>query len=72
MTNNTDATIATADVLTLLLHNQHGIAAALEELANWAARQGGTHVAENVVGSLQVLDTNAQAITNAINRLRQS
>ncbi|ANJ57430.1 hypothetical protein PMA3_20615 [Pseudomonas silesiensis] len=72
MPNNPDANIATADVLTLLLHNQHGIAAALEELANWATRQGGPHVAENVVGSLQVLDTNAQAITNAINRLRQS
>lgn len=72
MTTNTDANIATADVLTLLLHNQHGIAAALEELANWATRQGGAHVAENVLGSLQVLDTNAQAITDAINRLRQS
>jgi len=72
MPTNEDANIITADVLTLLLHNQHGIAAALEELANWATRQGGTFVAENVVGSLQVLDTNAQAITNAITRLRQS
>lgn len=72
MPTNTDANIATADVLTLLLHNQHGIAAALEELANWATRQGGAHVAENVSGSLQVLDTNAQAITDAINRLRQA
>ena len=72
MPANTDANIATADVLTLLLHNQHGIAAAIEELANWVTRQGGAFVAENVVGSLQVLDTNAQAITDAINRLRQT
>jgi len=72
MPANTDANIATADVLTLLLHNQHGIAAAIEELANWVSRQGGAFVAENVVGSLQVLDTNAQAITDAINRLRQT
>lgn len=64
--------ITIADALTLVLHNQHGIAAALEELANWATRQGGAHVAENVLGSLQVLDTNAQAITDAINRLRQA
>ena len=70
MPTNTDANIATADVLTLLLHNQHGIAAALEELALWATRQGGAYVAENVLGSLQVLDTNAQAITDGINRLR--
>ena len=72
MPDNIDANITTADALTLLLHNQHGIAAALEELANWATRQGGAHVAENVLGSLQVLDTNAQAITDAINRLRQA
>lgn len=66
------ANIATADALTLLLHNQHGIAAALEELANCATCQGGSHVAANVLGSLQVLDKNAQALTGAINRLRQA
>ncbi|WP_460929484.1 hypothetical protein [Pseudomonas sp. MC6] len=67
-----DNNITTADVLTLLLHNQHGIAAALEELASWATRQGGAYVAENVLGSLQVLDTNAQAISDGINRIRQA
>lgn len=71
MPDNTDANIATADALTLLLHNQHGIAAALEELANWATRQGGPHIAENVLDALQVLDKNAQALTNAITQLRQ-
>lgn len=30
------ANIATADVLTLLLHNQHAIAAAIEEVSLWA------------------------------------
>jgi hypothetical protein len=29
MPDNTDADIATADVLTLLLHNQHALAAAI-------------------------------------------
>jgi len=71
MPDNTSANIATADALTLLLHNQHGIAAALEEVANWATRQGGAHIAENVLGSLQVLDKNAQALTDAINELRR-
>ena len=72
MPDNTDARIATADALTLLLHNQHGIAAALEELAKWATSQGGPHIAENVSGSLQVLDKNAQALTDAITRIRLS
>lgn len=72
MPDTTDANIATADALTLLLHNQHGIAAALEELANWATRQGGAYVAENVLSSLEVLDTNAQALADAINRIRRA
>jgi hypothetical protein len=36
MPDNTEAHIATADVLTLLLHNQHALAAAIEELSLWA------------------------------------
>lgn len=35
MPDNTDAHIATADVLTLLLHNQLALAAAIEEVALW-------------------------------------
>lgn len=31
--------VAMADALTLLLSQQHGIAAALEELAGWISRQ---------------------------------
>jgi hypothetical protein len=36
MPDNTDANVATADVLTLLLYNQHALAAAIEEVALWA------------------------------------
>lgn len=40
MPDNSVAHIATADVLTLLLHNQHALAAAIEELALWAKSTG--------------------------------
>lgn len=64
--------VATADALTLMLYSQHGIAAALEELAGWVYSQGGTVAADNALTALQVLDTNSQALTDAIMRLRQS
>lgn len=64
--------VATADALTLMLYSQHGIAAALEELAGWVSSQGGTVAAENALTALQVLDTNSQALTDAIMRIRQS
>jgi hypothetical protein len=35
MQDNSEANIATADALTLLLHNQHAISAAVEELTKW-------------------------------------
>lgn len=38
MPNSSDANIATADVLTLLLRNQHALAAAIEEVALWATK----------------------------------
>ncbi|MFJ2684028.1 hypothetical protein ACIOYV_09825 [Pseudomonas sp. NPDC087342] len=71
MPDNTDANIATADVLTLLLHNQHALAAAIEEVALWAKAGGSPYTHDNAVTALQTLDTNASAITEAINRLRQ-
>jgi len=64
--------IATADALTLLLHNQHAICAAIEEITVWLSENGAGVVAENALGSMETLDKNAQAITNAILRLRQS
>lgn len=71
MPNNTDANIATADVLTLLLHNQHALAAAIEEVALWAKSTGSSKAFNNAVVALETLDTNASAITAGILRLRQ-
>ncbi|WP_460163466.1 hypothetical protein [Pseudomonas sp. S2_F03] len=72
MPANTDAHVATADALTLLLYNQHALAAAIEEVALWAKSSGSPYTHDNAVTALQTLDTNASAITDAINRLRQS
>ncbi|TDK53625.1 hypothetical protein [Pseudomonas moraviensis] len=71
MTSQNQA-VAMADALTLLLSQQHGIAAALEELAGWISRQGGTVAAENALAALEVLDLNAKLLTVAINQVRQS
>lgn len=71
MTDNADAHIATADVLTLLLHNQHAIAAAIEEVALWAKASGSSEAYSNVITALQTLDANASAITAGILKLRQ-
>lgn len=71
MPNFSNANIATADALTLLLHNQHAIAAAIEEITKWLSENGVGSVAENALAAMETLDTNAQNITNAIMRLRQ-
>jgi hypothetical protein len=71
MSENTDAHIAAADVLTLLLHNQHALAAAIEEVALWAKGSGSSDTHDNVVSALQTLDANASAITAGIFKLRQ-
>ncbi|QJP96540.1 hypothetical protein [Pseudomonas fluorescens] len=72
MPNNSASNIATADALTLLLHNQHALAAAIEEVAVWLAASGAAVVADNAVMAMETLDTNARAITDAIMRIRQS
>ncbi|NYH11650.1 hypothetical protein [Pseudomonas moraviensis] len=72
MPNNSASNIATADALTLLLHNQHALAAAIEEVAVWLAASGAVVVADNAVMAMETLDTNAKAITDAIIRIRQS
>jgi hypothetical protein len=72
MLGNTEANIATADALTLLLHNQHAICAAIEEVTKWLAENGVGSVAANATAAMETLDTNAQGITDAIMRLRQS
>ena len=71
MQNNTDPHIATADVLTLLLHNQHALAAAIEEVALWAKAIGSSETHENAITALETLDANASAITAGILKLRQ-
>lgn len=71
MPDNTDARIATADVLTLLLHNQYALAAAIEEVALWARASGSSEAHENAVTALETLDANASAITAGILTLRQ-
>ena len=72
MPANSESNIATADALTLLLHNQHAIAAAIEEVTKWLAENGVGSVAVNATMAMETLDTNAQGITDAIMRLRQS
>jgi len=72
MPDNSDSKIATADALTLLLHNQHALGAAIEEVTKWLSENGVGSVADNAIGAMETLDANAQAITDAIMRLRQS
>ncbi|QSL86217.1 hypothetical protein [Pseudomonas atacamensis] len=72
MPNQSDFNIFTADALTLLLHNQHALGAAIEELTQWISGTGADDVANNAITALETLDRNAQAITEAILRLRNS
>lgn len=72
MPDNSESNIATADALTLLLHNQHAIGAAMDELTKWLSENGVGEVALNARMAMETLDTNAKALTDAIMRLRQS
>ena len=71
MPDYSDSKIATADALTLLLHNQHALGAAIEEITAWLSENGVGSVAANAMTAMETLDVNAQAITDAIMRLRQ-
>lgn len=71
MQDNTNAHIATADVLTLLLHNQYALAAAIEEVALWAKAGGSSEAHEHAIAAMEALNTNASAITAGILKLRQ-
>ena len=70
MSSHSESNIAMADALTLLLHNQHALAAAVEEVTKWLSDNGIQRVADNALVAMDTLDTNAQAITDAITRLR--
>jgi hypothetical protein len=71
MPNNSEANMQAADALTLLLHNQHALAAAIEEVTLWLSENGVGNVAANATAALNTLDTNAKGLTNSIMRLRQ-
>lgn len=71
MSDNSEANIATADALTLLLHNQHAMCAAIEEVTKWLSENGVGSVAANAIAAMETLDRNAQDISGAIMRLRQ-
>lgn len=69
--DNSEADVATADALTLLLHTQHAIPAAIEEVALWARTSGSPEAHNITIAALETLDVNASAITAAILELRQ-
>ena len=71
MSSHSESNIAMADALTLLLHNQHALAAAVEEVTKWLSDNGIQRVADNALVAMDTLDANAQAITDAITRLRK-
>jgi hypothetical protein len=68
----TDSNETVADVLELLLLNQHAIAAGLEEVALWIEARGSVDTHDNITTALGTLDLNADAITTAIEKLRQN
>lgn len=71
MPDTPESNIATADVLTLLFHNQLALAAAIEEVALWAKASGSSDVHGHAIAAMEALDTNTSAITAGIFKLRQ-
>ncbi|PNG84213.1 hypothetical protein [Pseudomonas putida] len=65
-----DKAAATADALELLMMNQTALRAAIEELSTWIRQRGSVNVHDNAMIALQALDTNAEAIATAIDRIR--
>jgi hypothetical protein len=71
MRDDTDALVATADVLNLLFHNQLALAAAIDEAALLAKGSGSSEAHEHATTAMETLDANASAITAEILKLRQ-
>jgi len=65
-----DQASTVADTLELLHLNQVAMRAALEELSLWVSHRGSIAIHENVMTALVTLDTNAEAISAGIKRLR--
>ncbi|WP_262382069.1 hypothetical protein [Pseudomonas marginalis] len=70
MPDNSGCNIAAADALTLLLHIQHALGAAIEETTKWLPENGVVSAADNAIMATATLDKNAKAITDAIMCLR--
>lgn len=66
-----DKAAAVADALELLHLNQVAIRASVEELSTWIRQRGSVNVHENAMVILQTLDTNAEGLESAIERLRR-
>ncbi|MCE0864452.1 hypothetical protein LU674_022795 [Pseudomonas alloputida] len=63
-----DAVIA--DTLEALHMNQQAIRASVEDIALWLRARGSENTFQNAMVALQSLDTNAEVIASAIERLR--
>jgi len=61
---------ATANTLELLHMNQTALRAAVEEVSTWIRQRGSVSAHDSTMACLQALDTNADVITSAIERLR--
>ena len=66
-----DKAAVVADALELLHLNQIALRASVEEVSTWIRQRGSVNVHENAMVTLQALDTNAEALESAIERLRQ-
>lgn len=65
-----DRDAAVADALEALHMNQQAIRASVEEVALWLRARGSENTFQNAMVALQALDTTADAIASAIERLR--
>lgn len=65
-----DKATTAAEALELIHMNQTALRAAIEEVSTWIRQRGSVNVHDNVMTALQALDTNAEAIGSAIERLR--
>jgi len=63
---------AITDALEALHMNQQAIRAGTEEIALWVRARGSENTFQSAMVALQALDTSADVITSAIERLRSS
>jgi len=61
----------TANAIELLLLNQLGIRAAVEEVSLWISQRGSTNTHTNVMTILENLDCHLEAISQSIATLRE-